>query len=523
VKRLAILVLLLAGCAPRAATPAAAGAGTAKPAASPMAAVSPVAAAITPAPTPVPTQLSFPEGDAFREAQPKAGPLAPFKQPAITIFPLGASGITVYLVERHELPTVWMNLTFEGGAIDDPPGKEGTASLCMELMSQGTEKLDRIALQEAEADLASSVSSGSGTDQQWVTMSSLSESIDQTLDLWADTLLHPGLRQEELDRDVKERLDDLREEKGAPDAIASRVNAGIIWGPQHVYGRVDTETSVQAVTLADCKAHIGSFVKPKGAQLFVVGDLTKAQILDKVAKRLGGFQGAPKASAKIGPPKPRDGRVFVVDVPEAPQSVISILQAGPARKAPDFLPTYLMAQVLGGDFSSRINMNIRERHGYAYGAYGGFSYFRTGSVFYAGGSVRTDVTAESIHEILSEAKRIREAPVGDDELDREKNGEVLSLPASFATASDVLGTYQHLLYYGLPLDYYEHYIPKVQAVTKQQVLDAALAHLDPKEFKILVVGDGKQILPKLKDMMKSGELGAGDLVMLDADGNAVAQ
>src|SRR5439155_20870866 len=154
----------------------------------------------------------------------------------------------------------WMNLTFEGGSIDDPVGKEGASSLCMGLMAQGTQKLDRLAFEEALADLASSVSSGAGTDQQWVTMSSLSESLDPPLDLWADTLLHPGLRQEELDRDVKERLDELREEKGSPDAIAGRVDGSIVWGADHAYGRVDTEKTVQTISLDDCRAHIAGWV-----------------------------------------------------------------------------------------------------------------------------------------------------------------------------------------------------------------------------------------------------------------------
>ena len=503
-----LLVTLLAAKATPTATP--------KPLApAPSAAVSPVVEA-----TPIEPDLAFPENDDFRKKQPMPGPTPSFKPPPVTTFKVG-DGITVYLVESHDLPRVSINLVMDGGSIADVAGREGTASLCMDLMSEGTEKLDRLAFEEAIADLASSVSSGAGLDEQSVSMSSLRKNLDATLDLWADALLHPRMAEDELGRDVKSRLDSLRALKGNAGGIAGRLSTGLVFGLEHPYGRFDTEKSVAAITIDACRAHLRDRVKPRGARLFVVGDITRAEIEKKVGARLASWKGAAKPLAKIGAGKAPQGRVFFVDVPSAPQAVVRITEAGPARKSPDFFSTRLLGSVLGGDFSSRINMNIREKHGYAYGASSGFGYFRNAGTFGASASVKREVTAESIHEMIGEIRRIHDEDIGTSELEREKRGAILSLPAAFATSSDVLGTYARLVYFGLPLDYYAKYVPSVEAVTIKSIRDAAKAHIKPEDLKILVVGDAATVLPKIQELLKSGELGPGDLVRLDVDGKPI--
>lgn len=464
--------------------------------------------------------LAFPEGEPFRATQPKAGPIKGFEQPPVTRFTL-SNGVEVFLIEDHDLPTVSMQLAIPGGAIDDEKGKEGKASLCVGLMSEGTEKLDKIAFSEALADIASSVSSYASTEEQGIGLSSLSKNLDATLDLFAETLLTPGMRQDELDRMAKRRIEAIRQSKGSPDSIAGRIAGSIVWGEGHAYGRILTEESTKAITLADCKAHVASYFKPKGAKLFVVGDLTRPQIEEKVGKRLAKWTGTPKKSAVAPAAKPRAGKVFFVDVPDAPQSVVRLMHPGPKRTDADYVSTMLMSSILGGGFSSRINMNIREAKGYAYGAGGGFSYSRAGSSFGVGGSIRADATAEAVREILLEMKKIRAEDVKDTELSREKDGTILSLPASWATGGQVLGTYKSLVYYGLPLDYYRTFVPKVQAATIADVRKAATAHVQPGKAQLLVVGDAKTVLPKLQEVI-AAEMGDKiEVVTLDADGKIV--
>jgi zinc protease len=221
--------------------------------------------------------------------------------------------------------------------------------------------------------------------------------------------------------------------------------------------------------------------------------------------------------AQPGAAHPRKGKLFFVDIPKAAQSMVLILASGPQRKAPDFHPTSIMAGILGGGFTSRINMNIREKHGYAYGAGGGFLYTHDGSHFRATASVRTNVTKESIEEMLKEVSAMASGEPTDEELTREKDGRVLALPARFATGEQTLGAFRELVYFGLPLDYFDGYVGKVKAVDRAAVRKAAARHLHPAELQILVVGDGKVVLPRLEELVAAKEV-PGPIVKLDADG-----
>jgi zinc protease len=511
--------LLLGACAaPVAQTPAPVSA-PATGAATPPAGT--VAAVPAPPPEPPAPELEFPE-EAFRAQQPQPDKLSPFKAPVPQRFTL-PGGISVYLVERHNLPIVSLSLVFEGGAAADPKGKDGLASVCAGLMSEGTQSLEKIAFEEALADIASSIDSGASTDQHFVSLSSLKKNLGQTLDLWADTLLKPGMRQADLDRNLKRSVAGLAQLKGNPAAVAGRLTQSVVYGPEHLYGRFPTEASFSAITLPDCQAFVADYVRPQGAQLFVVGDITKAEITEQVAAKLTGWTGKPKKATGATAARPRSGKIFFVDMPNAPQSVVQLVHLGPPRKAPDYQATAIMSAILGGGFTSRINMNIREKHGYAYGASGGFNYNRQASIFVAQGSVRTDVTKESVLEMAKEIRGLREGDPTEQELTREKDGRVLSLPAQFSTGGQTLNAYRQLIYYGLPLNYYDTVIPKVQAINKKAVKQAAGKHLKLTNLQLLVVGDGKTVLPKLKELAEAKEWGGGKIVLLDADGKPVQE
>jgi zinc protease len=483
-------------------------------------ATAPTSAPAATPPPPIP-DLQFPN-EPFRAAPPAAGEMRPLKTPALERFSL-PGGITVFLVERHTLPLVSMSLIFEGGSAIDPKGKEGLAAVCAGLLSDGTEKLDKIAFEEAQADIASSIASGAATDQHWVSVDTLKKNLGVSLELWTDTLLRPGMRQDELDRNLKRSIAGLQQMKGNPGAVAGRLSGSVVYGAHHLYGRFATEASYGAISLPDCKEFVADYVKPQGSRLYVVGDVSKAELTQELTARLKGWSGRPKASPPVGTPRPRAGKIFFVDMPNAPQSVVQLMHLGPPRKAPDYHPTSIMSGILGGGFASRINMNIREKHGYAYGARGAFDYARQGSIFRASASVRTDVTKESIEEILNEIRGLKAAPPSDEELVREKDGKVLALPAQFATGGQVLSAFRDLIYFGLPMNYFDNYIPNVRAVDKAAVKKAAAKYLKPESIQLLVVGDGKIVLPKLQELVSSKELKElhGKIVELDTDGNPV--
>jgi zinc protease len=503
---------------------------------------------ITPPPAPTtqtaqPQDLKFPNED-FRAKQPEAGQIHAFSLPVMKPFSL-PNGIKVYLVEQHTLPLVSMDLNFDGGSMVDPPGKEGLAGVCMSMLSEGTEALDKLQFAEALADVASSVNSYAADDSIGVTLGSLTRHLDPTFALFADTLRKPGFRASDFDRMIKRRIESVKQSKGNPGSIAGRVSGTVLYGASHPFGTVVTEASLKAITLDDCKAYAETWLKPQHARLFVVGDLTEAQIRSYFAgAQLHGWKGAgPKAPA-LPAPKGPDGRIFFVHVPGAAQSQVSLMHFGPLRTAEDYFANSMMAAVFGGGFSSRINMNLREDKGYSYGARGGFGYTKTYGSFTASVSVRTDATYQTVLEIEHDISELATGTkvITKDELEREKQGAILGLPGRFQTAQAALGQYRGLVYFGLPLDYYNAYVASVGKVSEAQVQGAAVKYLKPGQALYLVVGDGnaKMIsrvngkdVPYMKDgqqltlrealadIAARGEVGPGGLVELDPDAKPI--
>ncbi|HRC59088.1 MAG TPA: pitrilysin family protein, partial [Kofleriaceae bacterium] len=440
--------------------------------------------------TAAPQNLIFPD-ESFRATQPVAGAPRPLSLPRIKPFSL-RNGIKVYLVTQHALPIVSLDLNIDGGTRVDPPGKEGLASLCMSLVNEGTVALDKIAYNEALADLASTINTYAASDSHGVSLSSLSKNLEPTLALFRQTLLSPGLRAEDLDRLGKRRIEALRQAKGTPSSIAGRVSDALLFGPAHPAGSLETEETTARITLEDCKQHVASWLRPRGARLFVVGDMTEAQVRRAFdGPELASWTGAAPRLSALPRPQTLPGRLFLVHVPGAAQSQVQLLHFGPKRVTPEYFATTLLGAVFGGGFTSRINMNLREDKGYSYGARGGFSYTRDYGMFAAGASVRTDATYQSLLEIDRELKALwaGKRPVSAEELEREKTGAILSLPGRFATANAALGQYRGLVYFGLPLDYYASYVAKISRVTARDVSAAAARNLRPGQAVYLVVGD----------------------------------
>ncbi|MBA2540756.1 MAG: insulinase family protein [Deltaproteobacteria bacterium] len=494
-----------------------------------------------PTQTAVPQELAFPAED-FRTKQPDAGGPRPFRLPKVKPFKL-ASGLQVYLVEQHALPIVSLDVNFDGGSMWDPRGKEGLASICMSMLTEGTEKLDKLQYSEKLADTASNISTYAADDSTGLTLSSLSKHMQPTFDQFVETLLSPGFRASDFDRMIKRRIEAVRQSKGSPASVAGRVSGTVLYGPSHPFGTVVTEESLKAITIDDCKKYVTTYLKPGSAKLFVVGDLTEAQVRGYFEKdrALAGWKGTAKLPADTSKPATMAGRIFFVNIPGSAQSQVSMMHFGPKRNAADFHANTLMTSVFGGGFSSRINMNLREDKGYSYGARGGFNYSKQFGTFAANASVRTDSTYQTLLEIDREVKDLWSAKVAvkDDELTREKQGAILGLPGQFATGQAALGQYRRLVYFGLPLDYYNTFVAKVGGVNAAQITAAAKKHLKPGQAVWLVVGDGTaemkvrtdgKDVPLLKDgkpvtlraaladLAARGDVGSGGLVELDADG-----
>ncbi len=490
--------------------------------------------------TAAPQELAFPE-EAFRANQPAAGAPRQFRLPKVKPFTL-KTGVKVFLVEQHALPIVSLDLNFDGGSMTDPRGKEGLSSVCMAMLTEGTEKLDKLQYAEALADVASSVSAYATDDSTGLTLGSLTKHLQPTFELFVATLRTPGLRTSDFDRMIKRRIEAVRQSKGNPASVAGRVTGTVLFGADHPFGSVTTEESLRAITLDDCKTYAETYFKPANARLFVVGDLTEAQVRTYFEQgELAAWKGAAPKLAALAQPKTIPGRIFFVHIPGSAQSQVSLMHFGPKRTAPDYFANTMMTSVFGGGFASRINMNLRENKGYSYGARGGFGYTKQYGTFAASASVRTDSTYQTLVEIDREVKQLwsGKAPINRDELEREKQGAILGLPGQFATAQAALGQYRRLVYFGLPLDYYSSFVAKLGRVNEAQVKAAAAKQLRPGQAVYLVIGDGdaKMIVreegkdvPYLKDgnqltlrqalteLATRGDVGAGGLIELDTDG-----
>jgi zinc protease len=489
-----------------------------------------------------PQKLIFPD-ESFRAHQPQAGPPRPFHMPRIKQFTLH-NGVEVYLVERHTLPIVSMDLKFDGGALTDPHGKEGLSRVCMAMLTEGTENLDKIAYASTLADMASDISAYSTKDTHGLSLTSLSKYLDRTFALFVDTLRSPGLRTPDFERMIKRRVEALKQAKGNPVLVERRVSRPVLYGPEHPFGTIVTEHSLDTLTLADCKHYVATWLKPQDARLFVVGDITEAELRALFgSEALASWKGVPPKVPSLDEPKTMSGRIFFVNVPGATQSEIALLQFGPKRTAPDFFVNTIMANTFGGGFAGRINMNLREDKGYSYGASGGFRYSRDYGVFSVHASVRTDATYQSLLEIHHELLQLQSGkkPAAPQEVDREKQGTILALPERFATGKSTLRQYKELVYFGLPLDYYDSYVANLEKVTVAQVNNAAARQLKPDREVFLVVGDG-EVKVKVRDsitgkdvpytkngkqlslrealagLAADGGVGDGEFVELDTDG-----
>jgi zinc protease len=416
-----------------------------------------------------------------------------------------------------------MSFEFDGGAVRDPKNKTSQTSLCMDLLDEGTKNLDTAAFEEKQADHAVNVSTFGGSDTSGIHVRALTSQLGPALDLMVEMLQQPGLRQTDLDRLKDARKANLLQAKASPAPIAGRLYGTLVWGKDHPYGQLETEKTIAAVTLKDCEKLV-SQLKPGGARLWVTGMISQDEVRKELGARLASWTGKAPTPLKIAAAKPRLGTIFFVHVDGAAQSSIYVGHPGPARDAADYEATDMMTEILGGSFSSRINMNLREAKGYTYGGgRAGIGYRRTGSSLSASSSVRTDATGPALREVIKEFVTMRTTDATDAELKRVKEGALLALPAEFATPSDTLFVFQRLKFYGLPLDWYAGYQQRLQTVDVPAVRKAAEQHLREQDFVVLVVGDGAKILPDLDAIAKEKLFGTGGLVVLDADGKPTAR
>ncbi|HZX78957.1 pitrilysin family protein [Lysobacter sp.] len=435
-----------------------------------------------------------------------------------------SNGTMVILAERHEIPVVQMSYEFAGGFSADQGRKLGTSSFAMGMLDEGAGDLDALAFGDRAESLGANLGAGATLDGGKAYLSSLKENLDASIGLFSTMLRDPRFDQKEIDRVKATWIAGIRQEKARPNGAAMRVLPPLLYGEGHAYAMPfsgsGTEGSIQSLQRDDLVAFHRDWVRPEGATLIVVGDTTLKEIVPLLEKHLGDWRGAGTAPPRpqIGEvARPKQPRVYLIDQPGAVQANIFAGEVVPSTKNPESVRFDIANSVLGGEFSSRLNMNLREDKHWAYGAYSFAANALGQRPWMAFAPVQIDRTADSLKELHREISAYAggKAPPTAEEVARIQATEIRGLPGSFETASAVMGAISGIVRYDRPDDYVFKRKAEIEALTPAQV-KAAAATLDPNALTWVVVGDLKQIEQPVR------ALKLGEVQVLDADGKAVA-
>ena len=407
------------------------------------------------------------------------------------------NGLVLAVVEMHKVPVVDVSLVVDAGSVDDPADLPGLATFTANMLDEGAGRRSALEISEEADFLGADLSTGAGFDVASVSLHVPKRQLGPALDLMADVVLRPVFADSEITRQRDLRRTQILQQRDQPVAMAALAFPAIVFGSQHPYGRPlgGTEASTALLDRAQVAQFYRTYYRPQNTKLLIVGDITLAEAQALVAARFGSWarETTPAAPPPAAPAAPAARTIFLVDKPGAAQSVIRIGNVGVPRSSADFFPLQVLNTILGGSFTSRLNQNLRETHGYTYGANSQFAMRRMAGPFQAGASVQSAKTDSSLIEFMRELRRIRDEAVPQAELDKAKAYITLGLPGDFETTQAAAGRYRDLLAYGLPLDYYASYMERINAVTAADVQRVARQYVDLDHFVIVVVGDRSQI------------------------------
>ena len=443
---------------------------------------------------------------------PKSEPV--FNPPTPTRTKL-SNGMGISVIEQRGMPIVAFGVLMDAGASRDPENLPGLAGFTAQMLPEGTTTKTSQEIAQAFEFIGSRISADGRREYTLLSAETLTKHWPTGLELTADLVLNPNFPDREIERVRREHLTELRRGKDEPNAVAEQLMAGLVFQSSSGYGHPlsGTEKSIAALTRDDIVSQFSRDYTPANANLIVVGDVS----IDEVAKRaeavFGRWKGGPSANGRsVVEPSNGTATIYLVDRPGAPQSVIRALNTTIPRLHPDYLGLTLMNYAFGGQFSARLNQNLRQEKGYSYGYQSHVQWFRSSSLMLAGGSVQTEVTKESVFETLKEYNEVRGSrPISEEELENAKASVLRSFPANFERPGAIMGQVLQMVQFGLPDDYLQTVRANVEAVTLDDVHRITQELVRPDQLKILVVGDRQLIETGLRQL---------DLptVVLDADG-----
>jgi zinc protease len=412
-----------------------------------------------------------------------------------------ANGLDVWILPRRVLPEVSLRLITEAGAAVEPSGECGVSELTGRLLSEGAGRRDAMEMAEWLDHLGATFTVSTSYDVTMVSMHSLTDTLTGALDFLAAAIREPSFAGTETSRVRQERLDEIERDRDEPAIVASRRLAAVIYG-DHPYGRPSDGTyeSVAGIEAEGVRDFHARHYTARGAALIACGDVEPARLMAELEARFGDWTaGSAAAGLPATPAEPlQPGRPTIVDRPGSAQSEIRIGTIGAPFLTPDLYAATVANAILGGLFSSRINMNLREDKGWTYGARSAFHFRRGAGPFVAQTAVETAVTADALGEMLTEIRGMVSDPPTEEELSLAKNALTLSLPRQFETTSQVTGKLARQVTFGLPEDFWERYPDRINAVTRDETVDVIERYLAPERLVLLVVGDSSSVADGLR-------------------------
>ncbi len=449
-------------------------------------------------------------GDAMA-AMPEPKPEPSFTPPTIQRAKL-SNGLDVLLVEDHRLPLVQANLVVKGGWAADPIDRLGTGSLMAELLDEGTETRTALQISEAFRNLGANFSTDSDLDACHVSLNALKKNLDASLGLMADVVLHPTFPARELERQRKIYMGRVQQESKEPFALVQNTFFKTLYGAEHPYGQpitgTGTEATLAAITPGDLVSYYRANFAPTNAAMALAGDITMEEAVAKLERVFRAWPAREVARAVVPEPRARARTaIYIVDKPGAPQSVILAGHPGITRNAPDYAACQVMNNAFGGQFTARINMNLREDKGYTYGAGSVFFPARGKGPFFLFSPVQTQNTKDALVEILKEWRDVQgKRPLTEKEVADSKSNLVRSYPQEFQSLSGIAGKLAQIVTYDLPDDEWARYTRAIAAIDAATANVAARDHLHPDAAVIVIVGDREKIEAGIR------ELGIGEIV-----------
>ncbi|MFA7228585.1 MAG: pitrilysin family protein [Melioribacteraceae bacterium] len=422
--------------------------------------------------------------------------------PGVQQFSL-SNGLKVFLMEKHEVPLMQLNLVVKTGSVEDPDDKVGLANLTLDMLDEGAAGKTSLQIADEIDFLGARISTGAGVHSSGISLHTPLSKFDDALRIMSEIVLKPDFPQKELDRKKKDRLTSLMQMHDQPTAIAGIAFNQLLFGKAHPYGRMSDENAIKNFNAGMLKDFYKKYFVSNNSYLIAVGDISKNDLIKKLESAFGKWKKGDIKRNNVKEPAQVSSRVvYLIDKPGAAQSVINIGRIGASRLTADYDPIVVMNTLLGGSFTSRLNQNLREQHGYTYGASSRFAFRHVPGSFVAASSVQTEVTDKALVEFFKELNGIRE-PLTDEDLNRAKNLVALSYPDNFQSVAEIASQLEEMAEYNLPENYFGNYVSKVLSLNGKEVNAAAKKYIVPEQMIVVVVGDRS----KAEDGIKKLNLG----------------